>query len=88
MRNDFSYVSQSSEMQEYIVTAEFISNLTAFSATSYDLYIDHCNHIRIESPFFLWEMFFSYVSHSSEMQKYTDRWIYLQPYRVFRHIPD
>jgi hypothetical protein len=30
MRNDFSYVSQSSEMQEYIVTAEFISSLTRF----------------------------------------------------------
>jgi hypothetical protein len=29
MRNAFSYVSQSSEMQ-YIVTAEFISNLTRF----------------------------------------------------------
>jgi hypothetical protein len=58
MRNAFSYVSQSSEMQEYIVTAEFISNLTAFSATSYDLYIDHCNHIRTESPFVLWEMLF------------------------------
>jgi hypothetical protein len=34
MRNAFSYVSHSSEMQKYTVIAEFISNLTVFSATS------------------------------------------------------